>query len=129
MTGKIQKYADATLLDFTRVVDAADRLYASVAEFPDDPACWSEWMEALDKALESCPGTSAHFHARKQQELPQTVTEAEQRFRSRYEADKCDDMTEEQWGVWVDALPKDEFWAMMELGLSDKPVSGSAVKP
>lgn len=62
MTGKIQKYADATLFDFTRVIDAADRLYASVAEFPDDPECWAECMEALDAALEACPGTTAHHH-------------------------------------------------------------------
>ncbi len=57
MTGKIQKYVDATLFDLTRLVDAADRLYGSVAEFPDDPACWMEHMDALDSALESIPGT------------------------------------------------------------------------
>jgi hypothetical protein len=43
----------------------------------------------------------------------------EARFRQRYEADKADAMTEEEWRQWVDKLPKDEFWAMMELGLSD----------
>lgn len=63
MTGKLQKYAEATLFDLTRVIDAADRLYASVAEFPDDPACWAECMETLDIALEACPGTGAHYHA------------------------------------------------------------------
>jgi hypothetical protein len=62
MTGKLQKYVDATMLDLTRVIDAADRLYASIAEFPDDPGCWTEWMEVFDTALESCPGTSAHYH-------------------------------------------------------------------
>ncbi len=62
MTGKLQKYAAANLFDLCRVIDAADRLYASVAEFPEDPACWAESMEALDTALESCPGTSAHYH-------------------------------------------------------------------
>lgn len=116
----MQKYADATLLDLTRVIDAADRLYASVAEFPDDPACWSEWIEALDTALESCPGTAAHSHARKQQDQPAGESEAEQRFRARYEADKCDEMSEEQWGNWVDALPKEEFLAMLELGMNEK---------
>jgi hypothetical protein len=45
--------------------------------------------------------------------------DAETRFRQRFEADKADEMTEEEWGQWVDRLPKDEFWAMMELGLSE----------
>lgn len=43
--------------------------------------------------------------------------DAEASFRRRFEADKADEMTEEAWGQWVDKLPKDEFWAMMELGL------------
>ncbi len=63
MTGKIQKYAAARLYDLTRLVDAADNLYGSVAEFPDDPACWAEHMEELDSALEAIPGTSAYYHA------------------------------------------------------------------
>ena len=45
--------------------------------------------------------------------------DAEARFRQRFEADIADEMTEEEWGQWVDRLPKDEFWAMMELGLSE----------
>jgi hypothetical protein len=68
MTGKIQKYSDASLYALTRVIDAADRLYASTAEFPDDPACWSDHMEALDSALEGCPGTSAYYHAKRRRE-------------------------------------------------------------
>jgi hypothetical protein len=44
--------------------------------------------------------------------------DAEARFRQRYEADKADDMSDKEWGQWVDKLPKDEFWAMMRLGLS-----------
>jgi hypothetical protein len=60
MTGKIQKYADATLFDITRLIDAADRLYGVVAEFPDDPEYWAEHMQDFDLAVESCPGTTAH---------------------------------------------------------------------
>jgi hypothetical protein len=63
MTGKIQKYANSSLYDLTRVIDAADRLYAATAEFPDEPECWGEHMQELDAALEACPGTTAHYHA------------------------------------------------------------------
>lgn len=64
MTGKLQKYANATMYDLTRVIDAADRLYGSIAEFPDGPECWQEHIESLDTALEACPGTTANYHAR-----------------------------------------------------------------
>lgn len=68
--GKIQKYADATLFDLTRVIDAADRLYGCIAEFPDDPSIWGEYIDALDAALESCPGTSANYHALRRKNIP-----------------------------------------------------------
>jgi uncharacterized protein (TIGR02217 family) len=52
--------------------------------------------------------------------------DADRRFRERYKRDECDSMTEDQWGEWVDALPKDEFWAMMELGLNYNPTRDSS---
>ncbi len=82
MTGKIQKYADASMYDLTRVIDAADRLYASTAEFPEDPACWAEWMEALDMALESCPGTAAHYHKKLHPQDEFWVQEAYKEYRA-----------------------------------------------
>jgi hypothetical protein len=39
--------------------------------------------------------------------------EARKRFFARYNADKADAMSEEEWGRWVDKLPKDEFLAMI----------------
>lgn len=120
---KLQKYADATLLDLIRVVSAAEDLYAAIAEFPDDPTAWEDDVLAFDAALEACPGSNAHFHAKKV--ISAVASEAEQRFRDRFKADKCDEMTDDQWGAWVDVLPPDEFWAMIQLGLDasecDKP--------
>lgn len=41
------------------------------------------------------------------------------RFHRRYQADNVEAMTDEQWGKWVDALPRDEFMAM--ISLKDEP--------
>ena len=79
----------AAMLRFGEADKAARAL---VAEFGDELAC---------------PSPSEHSDS------------AEARFRLRFEADKAGDMTEEEWGQWVDRLPKDEFWAMLELGLSE----------
>lgn len=57
------KFCNATILQLCRVVESADALYGVVAEFPDEPACWAEDMDALDSALEDIPGTSAYYHA------------------------------------------------------------------
>lgn len=57
---KMQRYAQATLNDMIRVVDAAEKLYAVMAEFPDDPECWEDPMGFFDAALQACPGTAAH---------------------------------------------------------------------
>lgn len=48
MTIKMQRYAEAKMADIVRVLDAAERLYAIVAEFPDDPECWADDMAYLD---------------------------------------------------------------------------------
>lgn len=57
---KAQKYANATLADIVRVLDASERLYAVMAEFPDDPEYWGEHMDYFDTALQACPGTAAY---------------------------------------------------------------------
>jgi hypothetical protein len=44
---------------------------------------------------------------------------AASQFMQRFNKDKCMDMTEEQWGEWVDVLPIDEFTAMLELGIPE----------
>lgn len=46
-------------------------------------------------------------------------SEAEQRFHQRFEADNCAEMNDDQWGEWVNAMPRDEFYAMLELGIND----------
>lgn len=48
-----------------------------------------------------------------------TSPASEKAFHERFAKDNCEAMTDEQWGVWVNALPKDEFWSMMELGLNE----------
>lgn len=53
----------------------------------------------------------------------ETETEApdEAAFWLRYNADKAEHMTANQWGKWVDALPVSEFIAMIRIGLRDRP--------
>src|SRR4051794_33480499 len=98
---KLQKYAIATPADLARVVQASETLYTCIAEFPDDRSCWTEAMAAFDVALESCPGTDANFYKQRRHNQVCSVTEAEQRFRDRYETDRCEEMTDEQWDQWV----------------------------
>lgn len=62
----MNKYADATLMDLTRLADASNRLYNCIAEFPDDPEYWGDALEFFDTAVESCPGTAAHYHKQQQ---------------------------------------------------------------
>ncbi len=50
---------------------------------------------------------------------PDITDDAIDRFWQRYEWDDADGMTEDQWGDWVDALPRDEFLAMIHIGLSE----------
>jgi hypothetical protein len=37
-------------------------------------------------------------------------------FVSRFHRDGCDKMNDDAWANWVNALPLDEFFAMMALG-------------
>ena len=62
----MNKYADATLMDLTRLADAANRLYNCIAEFPGEPECWTDAMEYFDMAVESCPGTAGYYHKLRQ---------------------------------------------------------------
>ena len=66
---KLSKYADATLFDMARVVQAAEDLYCIIAEFPDEPEYWENEMQMFDTAMESCPGTNAHHHKQYAKEL------------------------------------------------------------
>lgn len=59
---KMQKYADATLHDLVRVIYASECLYATMAEFPSDPAAWEEDMNYFDTCIEACPGTNAYYN-------------------------------------------------------------------
>lgn len=58
----LQKYSIATLNDLIRVVVAAEDLYQIMAEFSDSPELWENEINALDVAIENCPGTNGHFH-------------------------------------------------------------------
>ncbi len=55
-----------------------------------------------------------------ERETPEQRAEAEEAFNRRYADDKADEMTKEQWGAWVDALPRSEFMAMMRIGCEVK---------
>lgn len=59
------KYCEARIIDLMNVIAASEALYAVMAEFPDEPQYWNEYLEAFDNALESCPGTAANYHATK----------------------------------------------------------------
>lgn len=59
-------YGPSPLLLFPKmaaVVKAADRLNQCLAEFPDYPAAWREYLDALHDALAKCPGTRTHAMA------------------------------------------------------------------
>lgn len=43
-----------------------------------------------------------------------------EKFKERFERDNCMQMTKHAWGKWVDALPRDEFLAMIAFGGNDK---------
>lgn len=44
---------------------------------------------------------------------------AAERFWDRWERDRAEERDEEAWGAWVDALPRDEFLAMIRIGLAN----------
>lgn len=54
-----------------------------------------------------------------QDDASNIASEAEARFWKRYSDDKAEDMSKEAWGEWVDALPKDEFMAMISIGVGE----------
>ncbi len=65
-------YAEDALLEsflpLLRVVRAADAFVMCAAEFPDQPQACSEHLDALDKALDRCPGTRCHAMAEQSRE-------------------------------------------------------------
>lgn len=64
MTSTGNKFCNATVMQLCRVVEAADALYKCEAEFMDDyPQACGEYKQALDDALEACPGTSGNYYA------------------------------------------------------------------
>lgn len=48
------------LRDIDDAIESADRLSSCLAEFPDDPGCCGEHIQALDDALARLPWTRAH---------------------------------------------------------------------
>lgn len=60
-------FNEATIYQLCKVVKAADDLYKCEAEFMEDyPEACGEYRQALDEALEGCPGTSGNYYKQQQ---------------------------------------------------------------